>query len=205
MMRPVLARGSGLRAVAGRGAGADGSLSSSAAAAVGAADPAVIEAKAGQRAWAAVCTSFLTAEMWIPQKPQHVEEDEDDNENENESEDDGEEEEGDGDDDDGFMFPGDEGDELEAATAATAAKAAAATTAPGAAAAAAPAAATSDQRAAAASSDRNPAPRPVPKFPGVGPHTARLMLADAATAVTCDGDKIKLWFHGGDGLAGLSP
>ena len=30
--------------------------------------------------------------------------------------------------------------------------------------------------------------------------TAVVELADGATAASCDGDKIKLWFHGGDGL-----
>ena len=47
---------------------------------------------------------------------------------------------------------------------------------------------------------RDAAPRaPSPKYSGVGPHSAIRMLADAATAVSCDGAKIKLWFHGGDG------
>ena len=43
------------------------------------------------------------------------------------------------------------------------------------------------------------APRPAARYTNVGPKSAALMLADAATAVSCDGDKIKLWFHGGDG------
>ena len=47
---------------------------------------------------------------------------------------------------------------------------------------------------------RDSAPRaPSPKYSGVGPHSAIRMLANAATAVSCDGAKIKLWFHGGDG------
>ena len=47
---------------------------------------------------------------------------------------------------------------------------------------------------------RDAAPRaPSPKYSGVGPHSATRMLANAATAVSCDGAKIKLWFHGGDG------
>ena len=32
-----------------------------------------------------------------------------------------------------------------------------------------------------------------------GPSRAKFMLADAATCASCDGDKVKLWFHGGDG------
>ena len=43
------------------------------------------------------------------------------------------------------------------------------------------------------------APRPAARYTNVGPKSAAFMLADAATAVSCDGDKIKLWFHGGDG------
>ena len=43
------------------------------------------------------------------------------------------------------------------------------------------------------------APRPTARYTNVGPKSAAFMLADAATAVSCDGDKIKLWFHGGDG------
>ena len=51
----------------------------------------------------------------------------------------------------------------------------------------------------APSSDPPSVPRPTAKYTGVGPYSAQQMLANAATAVSCDGNKIKLWFHGGDG------
>ena len=41
-------------------------------------------------------------------------------------------------------------------------------------------------------------PRPAARHVCVGPKCAKFMLADGATAASCDGDKIKLWFHGGD-------
>ena len=47
---------------------------------------------------------------------------------------------------------------------------------------------------------RSIAPRPAARHVCVGPKCAKFMLADGATAASCDGDKIKLWFHGGDGL-----
>ena len=42
-------------------------------------------------------------------------------------------------------------------------------------------------------------PRPAARHVCVGPKSAKFMLADAATCASCDGDKVKLWFHGGDG------
>ena len=45
-------------------------------------------------------------------------------------------------------------------------------------------------------------PRPAARHVCVGPKCAKFMLADGATAASCDGDKIKLWFHGGDGATG---
>ena len=47
---------------------------------------------------------------------------------------------------------------------------------------------------------RSIAPRPAARHVCVGPKCAKFMLADGATAASCDGDKIKLWFHSGDGL-----
>ena len=46
---------------------------------------------------------------------------------------------------------------------------------------------------------RSITPRPAARHVCVGPKCAKFMLADGATAASCDGDKIKLWFHGGDG------
>ena len=134
-----------------------------------------------RRGWAAVCTSVIAAEQWIPRAMRsRADEDDDDGE-------DSEYENEDEDEDAMFMFPDDVEDAALAPAAST----------PSSSAAVVPSA----LETLSDNTRDSSAPCPVPKYTGVGPHSATHMLANGATAVSCDGDKIKLWFHGGDGQA----
>ena len=140
--------------------------------------PAAAEELGARRGWAATCASAIAADAWIPRE---IDADP--------AEEDGSEDEGsDGDAEDDAAFDADDADfarERDARPARTLTPV--------------------DDDEEEGDRDvtwfaRDAAPRaPSPKYSGVGPHSAIRMLADAATAVSCDGAKIKLWFHGGDG------
>jgi hypothetical protein len=177
-----------------------------------ASSPAALEEASARRGWAAVCTSTLLADVWIPRLPRAGLDgedggSEDEHENDHENDEDENDDDNDDDDDAGFMFPGDDDDDdddpgARAAAAKTAAAATTTTSSKGGC-----VANNNNSNGTGNNNDNNDAsdfffpPCPVPKYAGVGPDTAKFMLANGATAVSCDGDKIKLWFHGGDGQA----
>jgi hypothetical protein len=150
------------------------------------ATPAALEEAAAKKGWAATCASFLAADAWIPRRRFDLEvSDDEDQSEESESESDAESD-ADADaacfDEDDFDFERktDFGENIVAGRRRT--RVVVATT-------------TRASELAGAN-----VPRPLAKYRNVGPHSARHALANAATCVSCDGSKIKLWFHGGDGV-----
>jgi hypothetical protein len=200
-----------------------------------------------RRGWAAVCTSTLMADVWIPEALRVQTDDEvADNDEEGDEEEEEEEEEASEDDqehvhrretadasDAEFMFPEDDGDNDDVESQGGAAVGAKGRSGADAGAGAMAAAATSDRlpivyppvvAAAAAKTlgtatattswggvasvadgsanvangdppDHRSALRPAPRFASVGPHSARFVLANGATAVSCDGDKVDQSFN----------
>ena len=138
--------------------------------------PAAAEELGARRGWAATCASAIAADAWIPREIDPA------------AEDASEDEASDRDADDDAAFDADDADFARERDAR-------------------PARESGDDEDEEVEGDcgvtwfaRDAAPRaPSPKYSGVGPHSATRMLANAATAVSCDGAKIKLWFHGGDG------
>jgi hypothetical protein len=133
-----------------------------------------MEELGGKRAWAAACASALKAERWIPEKEASVDDDDDDGDDGEGDDDDGDgDDDDDGDDGDGDLgFDEGDGDFV-----------------------------VRDASKSTRTRNLTPTstPRPRPKHAGVGPNAASLLLADGAAAISGDSEKIKLWFHGGDG------
>ena len=136
--------------------------------------PAALEQAAAKKGWAATCASFLAADAWIPRRRlvSGFGSDDDDDDDDEER-----------DDEQGVEFDDDDDDFAVSSGAYTRAGA------------------PHDTSTARVAVFASPSiPRPNAKHTGIGPHSAHHLLANAATAVSCDGSKIKLWFHGGDGL-----
>jgi len=135
--------------------------------------PAALEQAAAKKGWAATCASFHAANAWIPRRRLVSGFGSDDDDDDNEEEDDKQ----------GVEFEDDDNDFAVSSGAHTRAGA------------------PHDTSTARVAVFASPSiPRPNAKHTGIGPHSAHHLLANAATAVSCDGSKIKLWFHGGDGL-----
>ena len=168
---------------------------------------AALETAAARKGWAATCASFVAADPWLPRHRIAGSEDEDEDGDEDDrdgarSSDDGEDRGGSAS-DGGVAFDEDDDDFDDFATRPVSDRAAHIVRA-----------ARSSQSQShdvfsrrtrsvsvsfpARSATR--APRPRAEFRGVGPQSARHVLANDAAAVSCDGAKIKLWFHGGDGV-----
>ena len=154
--------------------------------------PAELAAAAARKGWAATCASFLAADPWLPRRRNSstVEDEDEDDSVDDETED------GVAWASDGVAFDEDDDDFERRAHEATPRN-------PRDARIRSVAAESCSSRALARaiSSDtgNTEIPRPRAKFRGVGPQSARHLLANDAAAVSCDGSKIKLWFHGGDG------
>ena len=138
-------------------------------------------AAAARKAWAATCASFVAAEPWLPRRAAAAA----GGGGDGGEEDDGEDRSASDGEADGVAFDDDDEDFERAAPTPR-----------------------GDHRGARSGSSSSRAldprragetPRPRARFRGVGPQSARHLLANDAAAVSCDGSKIKLWFHGGDG------
>ncbi len=168
------------------------------------ASPAALEAAAARKGWAATCASFVAADPWLPRLPalsaargrgdgDAGSEDEDEDEAFDERDgarfSDGSASEGVAfDDDDDDFGTGDAtrtfSDDRESPRPSTRVSKER----------------RERERSVSSTSAVLKPPRPRAAFRGVGPQSARHMLANDAAAVSCDGAKIKLWFHGGDGV-----
>ena len=160
------------------------------------ASPAALEAAAARKGWAATCASFVAADPWLPRLPAlsaargrgsragSEDEDEDGDERDGARFSDGSASEGVAfDDDDDDFRTGDAIREDSPRGPSRVSKER-----------------RERERSVSSTSAVLKPPRPRAAFCGVGPQSARHMLANDAAAVSCDGAKIKLWFHGGDGV-----
>ena len=174
---------------------------------------AALETAAARKGWAATCASFVAADPWLPRhriafpaaRASHgsragsEDEDEDGDEDDRDgarSSDDGEDRSA----SDGVAFDEDDDDFDDFATRPVSDRAARKPPARSSSSHDVFSRRTRSVSVSFPARSATRAPRPRAEFRGVGPQSARHVLANDAAAVSCDGAKIKLWFHGGDGV-----
>ena len=168
------------------------------------ASPAALETAAARKGWAATCASFVAADPWLPRHRIAGSEDEDEDGDEDDrdgarSSDDGEDRGGSAS-DGGVAFDEDDDDFDDFATRPVSDRAARKPPARSSSSHDVFSRRTRSVSVSFPARSATRAPRPRAEFRGVGPQSARHVLANDAAAVSCDGAKIKLWFHGGDGV-----